>query len=81
MVIIFDLQCELRAQISHYKLYNYVGWVKRNPTNSFFNELALSTIAVPELIYAFCRLHREGVLNSTQYEQIKADYSSLGIAK
>ena len=27
-----QLKCELRAQIYHYKLYSYVGWVERSVT-------------------------------------------------
>lgn len=37
------------------------------------SELALSVIAVPELISAFCRLQREGRLSDAQYRQIKSD--------
>lgn len=36
-------------------------------------ELALSVIAVPELISAFRRLVREGRLTETQYARLKAD--------
>ena len=36
-------------------------------------ELALSVIAVPELISAFRRLVREGRLNESQYARLKAD--------
>ena len=36
-------------------------------------ELALSVIAVPELISAFRRLQREGRLTATQYQNIKGD--------
>jgi predicted nucleic acid-binding protein len=36
-------------------------------------ELALSVIAVPELISAFRRLMREGRLDDAQYRQLKAD--------
>ncbi|MDD5001403.1 MAG: type II toxin-antitoxin system VapC family toxin, partial [Thiomonas arsenitoxydans] len=35
------------------------------------SELALSVIAVPELISAFCRLQREGRLTDAQYQIIK----------
>ncbi len=34
-------------------------------------ELALSVIAVPELVSAFCRLQREGKLSREQYLEIK----------
>lgn len=36
-------------------------------------ELALSVIAVPELIAAFCRLRREEKITATQYSQLKGD--------
>jgi len=36
-------------------------------------ELALSVIAIPELIAAFCRLRRENKLNEKQYRQIKEE--------
>jgi predicted nucleic acid-binding protein len=37
------------------------------------SELALSVIAVPELVSAFCRLQREGLLSAAQYRSIKSD--------
>jgi predicted nucleic acid-binding protein len=36
-------------------------------------ELALSVIAIPELIAAFCRLRRENKLSAQQYRQIKEE--------
>lgn len=36
-------------------------------------ELALSVIAVPELISAFCRLQREGRLTAAQYRRLKGE--------
>jgi len=36
-------------------------------------ELALSVIAIPELIAAFCRLRREDKLSAQQYRQIKEE--------
>jgi uncharacterized protein len=38
------------------------------------SELALSVIAVPDLLSAFCRLQREGRLTGTQYEGLKSDF-------
>ena len=35
-------------------------------------EIALSGIALPELISAFCRLQREGKITETQYRQLKS---------
>jgi len=37
------------------------------------DELALSIIALPELISAFCRLRRERKLSGAQYTRIKSD--------
>ena len=37
------------------------------------DELALSVIAVPELISALCRLRREGRLSASHYRAIKRD--------
>lgn len=37
------------------------------------DDLALSVIAIPELISAFCRLQREGRLAAAQYHAIKRD--------
>lgn len=35
-------------------------------------EIVLSGIALPELISAFCRLHREARITDTQYRQLKS---------
>ena len=35
-------------------------------------ELAISVVAVPELISAFCRLRREAKITAAQYAQLKA---------
>jgi predicted nucleic acid-binding protein len=35
-------------------------------------EITLSGIALPELVSTFCRLHREGKINATQYRQLKS---------
>ena len=35
-------------------------------------EIILSGIALPEIISAFCRLHREGKITDTQYRQLKS---------
>lgn len=36
-------------------------------------ELAISVIAIPELIAVFCRLRREGKLTPAQYRRLKED--------
>lgn len=38
------------------------------------DELALSVIAVPELIAAFCRLQRDGKITLPQYRRLKDDF-------
>jgi len=35
-------------------------------------EIGLSGIALPEIISAFCRLHRENTISATQYQQLKS---------
>lgn len=39
-------------------------------------ELAISVIAIPELISAFCRLQRERKLSATQYRRLKSDLTA-----
>lgn len=67
MRVYFDSSAFVKRYIQERNTDVVLAWCERA------DELALSTIAIPELISAFCRLHREGMLNSTQYEQIKAD--------
>lgn len=38
------------------------------------DELALSVIAVPELIAAFCRLRRDRKISAAQYQRLKDDF-------
>jgi len=35
-------------------------------------EIGLSGIALPEIVSAFCRLHREARIGDTQYQQLKS---------
>ncbi|MBL8224263.1 MAG: type II toxin-antitoxin system VapC family toxin [Chromatiales bacterium] len=37
-------------------------------------EVALSVVAIPELVSAFCRLRRDGVINESEYQQMKGDF-------
>lgn len=37
-------------------------------------ELALSVIAIPELISAFCRLRRERRISASQYQRLRSDF-------
>src|SRR4051812_33521670 len=39
-------------------------------------ELAISVIAIPELISAFCRLHRERKLSANQYRRLKNELTA-----
>jgi predicted nucleic acid-binding protein len=39
-------------------------------------ELAMSVIAIPELISAFCRLQRERKLSANQYRRLKAELTA-----
>ncbi len=38
------------------------------------DELALSVVAIPELVSVFCRLRRDGLLSAAQYGQVKGDF-------
>lgn len=40
------------------------------------SELALSVIAIPELVSAFCRLRRERRLSPSQYQRLKSELKS-----
>ena len=45
-----------------------IGWCERA------DEIALSVIAVPELIAAFCRLRRDARITAPQYRRLKDDF-------
>lgn len=67
MRVYFDSSAFAKRYIAETGTAEVLAWCERA------SELALSVIAVPELISAFCRLRREGRLTGAQYQNIKSD--------
>jgi hypothetical protein len=67
MRVYFDSSALAKRYIAETGTPQVLAWCDRA------SELALSVIAVPELISAFCRLQREGRLTDAQYHSIKND--------
>lgn len=67
MRVFFDSSAFAKRYIGEAGSAEVLAWCDRA------TELALSVIAVPELISAFCRLQREGRLSKRMYRQIKLD--------
>ena len=65
MRVYFDSSAFAKRYIDETGTADVLAWCERA------SELALSVIAVPELISAFCRLQREGRLTDAQYQEIK----------
>ena len=65
MRVYFDSSAFAKRYIDETGTADVLAWCERA------SELALSVIAVPELISAFCRLQREGRLTEAQYQIIK----------
>ena len=67
MRVYFDSSAFAKRYIDETGTADVLTWCERA------SELALSVIAVPELISAFRRLQREGRLTDAQYQIIKRD--------
>ena len=65
MRVYFDTSAFAKRYIDETGTADVLAWCERA------SELALSVIAVPELISAFCRLQRERRLTDAQYQEIK----------
>lgn len=65
MRVYFDSSAFAKRYIDETSTADVLAWCERA------SELALSVIAVPEVISAFCRLQREGRLTDAQYQIIK----------
>ena len=65
MRVYFDASAFAKRYIDETGTADVLAWCERA------SELALSVIAVPELISAFCRLQREDRLTDAQYQTIK----------
>lgn len=67
MRVYFDSSALAKRYIEETGTAEVLAWCERA------DELALSVIAIPELISAFCRLRREARLDDGQYQSIKRD--------
>lgn len=67
MRVYFDSSAFAKRYIDEAGTAEVLTWCERA------SELALSVIAIPELISAFCRLQRDGRLTGAQYQSIKSD--------
>lgn len=68
MRVYFDSSAFAKRYIDEPGTSEVLAWCDRA------SELALSIIAVPELVSAFRRLQREGRLTDAQYRRIKGDF-------
>ena len=67
MRVYFDSSAFAKRYLEEPGTAEILAWCERA------DELALSVIAIPELISACCRLRREGRLDDSQYQGIKRD--------
>jgi len=66
MRVFFDTSAFVKRYISESGTDSVLEWCDRA------TEIGLSGIALPEIISAFCRLHREARITDTQYQQLKS---------
>jgi predicted nucleic acid-binding protein len=66
MRVFFDTSAFVKRYVSEPGTDAVLAWCDQA------TEIGLSGIALPEMISAFCRLHREGRITDTQYRQLKS---------
>jgi predicted nucleic acid-binding protein len=66
MRVFFDTSAFVKRYISETGTDIVLAWCDRA------TEIGLSGIALPEIISAFCRLHREAKVTDAQYRQLKS---------
>lgn len=66
MRVFFDSSAFAKRYVSEAGTEKVLAWCDQA------TEIALSAIALPEIISAFCRLRREGKIDETQYRQLKS---------
>lgn len=66
MRVFFDTSAFVKRYVSEAGTDTVLEWCDRA------SEIGLSGIALPEIISAFCRLHRENRITDTQYRQLKS---------
>jgi uncharacterized protein len=67
MRVFFDSSAFVKRYISEAGTDAVLAWCDRA------NEIGLAGIALPEIISAFCRLRREGIIDDAQYRLLKAN--------
>ncbi len=65
MRVFFDSSAFVKRYLREAGTETVLDWCDRA------TEIGLSSIALPEIISAFCRLHREGKIDDSQYRQLK----------
>jgi predicted nucleic acid-binding protein len=66
MLVFFDSSAFVKRYISEAGTEVVLNWCDQA------TEIGLSAIALPEIVSTFCRLHREGQIDATQYRQLKS---------
>ena len=66
MLVFFDTSAFVKRYISEPGTDAVLAWCDKA------TEIGLSGIALPEIVSAFCRLHREARITDTQYRQLKS---------
>jgi predicted nucleic acid-binding protein len=64
--VFFDSSAFVKRYVSEIGTEAVLAWCDRA------SEIGLSGIALPEIVAAFCRLHRDGTIDDTQYRQLKS---------
>ncbi len=66
MHVFFDSSAFIKRYVSETGTDAVLAWCDKA------TEISLSAIVLPEIISAFCRLHREARITDTQYRQLKS---------
>jgi len=66
MRVFFDTSAFVKRYVSEAGTDAVLNWCDQA------TEIGLSGIALPEIVSAFCRLHREARITDTQYQQLKS---------
>ena len=65
MRVFFDSSAFVKRYVSEAGTEAVLSWCDQA------TEIGLSAIALPEIVSAFCHLHREGKIDDTQYKKLK----------
>jgi len=68
MRVFFDASAFAKRYVREKGTDKVLAWCNRA------DEIALSVIAIPEIVSALCRLRRSAVLTENEYEQCKANF-------